>query len=75
MRDRERDRAEQGIMERSGGVRKTLSDYTNVLPGTLSRSGVSRVPTGRARTLSAWLANITFFVWLRSQDPQRCEAG
>lgn len=59
-------------MERGGGRRKALSDYINVLSGTLFQPGVS---TGRARTLSAWLATVTFIVWLRSQDPQRCGAG
>lgn len=48
MRDRDRDRAraEQGIMERNWGGEKALSDYTNVLSGTLSRSGVSQVEPG-----------------------------
>lgn len=62
-------------MERGGGDRKALSGYINVLSGTLSRPGVSRVPTDRARTPSVWLATITFLIWLRFRTYKTVRRG
>lgn len=64
----------EGTEQEAWEGRKFLSGYIKVLSCIVSRSGVSRVPTGDARSPFAWLATITFLVCLRSQDPQRCEA-